>query len=147
MFLKEWWDLIAVYLRQFLVMKSKTYDNVMKKICKKYDTFVPVVLESQIRKWWILTFSDRTYVNNAIGETVMKCMRVRFCFPPAFTLVSCLVYSYEGDMFLVMQADLQRTTRPYIPEERNFHNHRYDTHKSHTIYIVDCKHFWKLRIK
>jgi hypothetical protein len=46
----------------------------------------------------------------------------KLCLPPAFTLVSCLVYSstlkMEATYSSKTSVDFQRTTRRYIPEDR-----------------------------
>jgi hypothetical protein len=58
------------------------------------------------------------------------------CLPPAFTLVSCSVWSSTLKMETIYSSDtsvdFQRTTRRYIPENSTLRNHRGEDLRSYT---------------
>jgi hypothetical protein len=58
----------------------------------------------------------------------------------AFMLVSCSAYFCTLKMEVIFSsetsADIQRTTRSYIPEDYNLHNHRCENLKSYVYIIV-----------
>jgi hypothetical protein len=62
------------------------------------------------------------------------------CFPPAYTLVSCLAYSSTLKMKATCSSetsvDFQRITRRYIPDDRTIHYHRRENLKSYKNILV-----------
>jgi hypothetical protein len=73
--------------------------------------------------------------------------------PNSFFFV-CLVYSLALKMEVTCSSktsvDFQLTTRRYVPEDRNSHNHRYDNLESYSMGEQENKFTWrdctKLRI-
>jgi hypothetical protein len=60
---------------------------------------------------------------------------LRFCLPPAFTLVSCSAYysilKMEAKCSSEMSVDFKQITRRYNPEDSTFHNQRCENLKSY----------------
>jgi hypothetical protein len=67
------------------------------------------------------------------------------CLPPAFTLISCSVYSAlkkEAICFSETLVDFSRTTGRYIPEDSTLHNHRCENLKSFS-YLMALKEMYR----
>jgi hypothetical protein len=65
--------------------------------------------------------------------------RIRLCFPPAFTLVSCSVYSTLKMEVLYSSetsVEFKRTTQRYISEDNTLHNQRCENLKSYKGKII-----------
>jgi hypothetical protein len=81
--------------------------------------------------------------HESMWETRVLRFACLLCFPPAFTLVSCLDYSstlkVEATCSSEMSVDCKRITWRYIPEDRSLYDHRCENLKS-------CFSFVKLHI-
>jgi hypothetical protein len=94
--------------------------------------------------FWDITPYSPLKVNRRFGGTY------RLCLPPAFTLVSCSVYSsalkMEATCFSKISVDFQRTTRRYIPENSTLHSQRCENLKSYIEQIpcnAEVKNEWR----
>jgi hypothetical protein len=81
-----------------------------------FEVLTTVIVKSSI--FWNITPCSPLKVNRRFGETSSR-------VPPAFTQVSCLVYSpLKMVCFSETSVDFQRTTPCNIPEDIILHNHR-----------------------
>jgi hypothetical protein len=96
-----------------------------------FEVLTAVVIKSTI--FWDITPCSPLGVNRRFGGTSRLHLqhrrtsraRARFCFPPAFAMVSCSAYSSTLKMEAIISSetlvDTQRTTRRYITEDGTLH--------------------------
>jgi hypothetical protein len=93
------------------------------------------------------TYIGRSYcigfqVLTAVVMKSWKSTDIRFCLPPAFTLVSCSTYSsnlkLEATCSSGTSLDFQRTIRRYIPKDRTLSSYFNSTGCGVSWYVVRC---------
>jgi hypothetical protein len=111
----------------FLKQTSTDLTNILRNV--GFDVLTAVVMKSSI--FWDITPCNPLRINRRFGGTCRlhiqgRMWQAELCFPPAFTLVSCLACSLtlktEVTCSSKTSVDFKWTTWLYIPEDRTLHS-------------------------